>query len=113
MPIFKAAVQRGATPVDTMPSASALERDYRQAFERRPSAGRILRPRPPSFVLDRRARGLSTILALGPVVEDEDGQGSRALWRPFLTGRECPWRCAMCDLALRPSPRLPGPFQRR
>ena len=36
----------------------------------------------------------------GVIVEDERAaDGSRArIATVFLTGRECPWRCAMCDL---------------
>jgi uncharacterized Fe-S cluster-containing MiaB family protein len=54
------------------------------------------------FVLDRR----TTRPPLDPwryqdlIVEDEraaDGRPARTA-TVFLTGRECPWRCVMCDL---------------
>ena len=34
------------------------------------------------------------------IVEDERAADGRAAWTAtvFLTGRECPWRCVMCDL---------------
>ena len=55
------------------------------------------------FVLDRR--GSRPVhhdpwQHQGVIVEDErtaDG-GTAAMATVFLTGRECPWRCAMCDL---------------
>jgi radical SAM enzyme (TIGR01210 family) len=54
------------------------------------------------FVLDRRADRprLDPWRHQGLVVEDErtaDGQTARVA-TVFLTGRECPWRCTMCDL---------------
>ena len=38
----------------------------------------------------------------GVLVEDERGSDGRVITSAtiFLTGRECPWRCAMCDLWL-------------
>ena len=54
------------------------------------------------FVLDRRGpRPLhDPWRAQGVVVEDErTAEGTTArVATVFLTGRECPWRCAMCDL---------------
>ena len=54
------------------------------------------------FVLDRRPprRFLDPWRSQGLLVEDEraaDGTVARVATL-FLTGRECPWRCAMCDL---------------
>jgi radical SAM enzyme (TIGR01210 family) len=54
------------------------------------------------FVLDRRPARLShdPWRAQGLLVEDEpaaDGTIARVA-TVFLTGRECPWRCVMCDL---------------
>lgn len=54
------------------------------------------------FVLDRRAdrARLDPWRHQGLVVEDEptaDGRLARVA-TVFLTGRECPWRCTMCDL---------------
>lgn len=54
------------------------------------------------FVLDRRADRphLDPWRHQGLIVEDEcaaDGQRARVA-TVFLTGRECPWRCTMCDL---------------
>jgi radical SAM enzyme (TIGR01210 family) len=54
------------------------------------------------FVLDRRPprQGHDPWRAQGLVVEDEraaDGKVARVA-TVFLTGRECPWRCVMCDL---------------
>lgn len=54
------------------------------------------------FVLDRRPPGQrhDPWRAQGLVVEDErssDGTIARVA-TVFLTGRECPWRCVMCDL---------------
>ena len=54
------------------------------------------------FILDRREpRPLHDPWRhQGIIVEDErtaDGRTARAA-TVFLTGRECPWRCAMCDL---------------
>lgn len=54
------------------------------------------------FVLQRRAArpAHDPWRHQGVIVEDErTADGSRArLATVFLTGRECPWRCAMCDL---------------
>jgi archaeosine synthase beta-subunit len=54
------------------------------------------------FVLERRGPRIEhdPWRYQGLVVEDErTEQGSRArVATVFLTGRECPWRCAMCDL---------------
>jgi archaeosine synthase beta-subunit len=54
------------------------------------------------FILDRRSpRPIHDAWRhQGLIVEDErtaDGQIARAA-TVFLTGRECPWRCTMCDL---------------
>jgi archaeosine synthase beta-subunit len=54
------------------------------------------------FVLDLRGPrpALDAWRHQGIIVEDEraaDGQVARAA-TVFLTGRECPWRCTMCDL---------------
>jgi radical SAM enzyme (TIGR01210 family) len=54
------------------------------------------------FVLDRRAdrADLDPWRHQGLIIEDEraaDGQRARVA-TVFLTGRECPWRCTMCDL---------------
>jgi archaeosine synthase beta-subunit len=62
-------------------------------------AGALERDR---FVLERRANRapLDPWRHQGVIVEDErtaDGQISRVA-TVFLTGRECPWRCTMCDL---------------
>jgi archaeosine synthase beta-subunit len=67
------------------------------------------------FVLDRRpprATALDAWTSQGVVIEDER-LGSGAIARVatvFLTGRECPWRCAMCDLwqHTRPDDTPPG-----
>ena len=54
------------------------------------------------FVLERRGPRIQhdPWRYQGLIVEDErTEQGSRArMATVFLTGRECPWRCAMCDL---------------
>lgn len=57
---------------------------------------------PDRFVLDRRAPAPShdPWRHQGVIVEDErgaDGRPARSA-TVLLTGRECPWRCAMCDL---------------
>ena len=62
-------------------------------------AGALARDR---FVLERRGGRavLDPWRHQGIVVEDErtaDGQIARVA-TVFLTGRECPWRCTMCDL---------------
>jgi hypothetical protein len=54
------------------------------------------------FVLDRRPPRVvrDPWKAQGLVVEDErtaEGRAARSA-TVFLTGRECPWRCVMCDL---------------
>src|SRR5205085_1453036 len=54
------------------------------------------------FVLERRGARLThdPWRPQGVIVEDEpqsDGTLARVA-TIFLTGRECPWRCAMCDL---------------
>jgi radical SAM enzyme (TIGR01210 family) len=61
--------------------------------------GRIARDR---FVLERRGPRVSRDpwQHQGVLIEDEraaDGRITRAA-TVFLTGRECPWRCVMCDL---------------
>ncbi len=54
------------------------------------------------FVLDRRPPRQShdPWRAQGLLVEDEPGAGGTIarVATVFLTGRECPWRCVMCDL---------------
>ena len=54
------------------------------------------------FVLDRRGprQQHDPFRHQGVIVEDErDRDGSRArVATVLLTGRECPWRCTMCDL---------------
>jgi radical SAM enzyme (TIGR01210 family) len=54
------------------------------------------------FVLRRRGprAALDPWRHQGVLVEDEPspGGGSNRVATVFLTGRECPWRCAMCDL---------------
>jgi radical SAM enzyme (TIGR01210 family) len=56
------------------------------------------------FVLERRgARATHDPWRhQGVIVEDEPAQagGTTRVATVFLTGRECPWRCAMCDLWL-------------
>ena len=54
------------------------------------------------FVLERRGarEALDPWRHQGVIVEDEYGEDG-AIARVatvFLTGRECPWRCVMCDL---------------
>jgi radical SAM enzyme (TIGR01210 family) len=62
-------------------------------------AGRAARDR---FVLDRRSpRPVHDPWAPARVTVDPepDGRGGRVdVATAFLTGRECPWRCVMCDL---------------
>jgi archaeosine synthase beta-subunit len=65
-----------------------------------PSTG----PERERFILDRRGSRLlhDPWRYQGLIVEDEaaaDGPRARVA-TVFLTGRECPWRCAMCDLWL-------------
>ena len=50
--------------------------------------------------LDRQRAALSVDRPSGQLIEDEpDAQGSRVrTLTVFLTNRECPWRCLMCDL---------------
>ena len=54
------------------------------------------------FVLQRRGarQPLDPWRHQGVIVEDEPSPtgGSDRIATVFLTGRECPWRCAMCDL---------------
>ena len=83
------------------------ERDYRHAFERA-----VWRDAGPLSGARRRRATASSSSGAGPrpahdpwrhqglIVEDErtaDGAVARVA-TVFLTGRECPWRCAMCDL---------------
>lgn len=54
------------------------------------------------FVIERRPLRLAhdPWRSQGVLVEEEIGTDGRAVTvaTTFLTGRECPWRCAMCDL---------------
>ena len=56
------------------------------------------------FVLDRRGPrpAHDSWRHQGVIVENEPipGGGTTRVATVFLTGRECPWRCAMCDLWL-------------
>ena len=60
------------------------------------------RPERDRFVLQRRGRreALDPWRHQGVLLEDEPSPrgGHERIATVFLTGRECPWRCAMCDL---------------
>src|SRR5260221_8472278 len=54
------------------------------------------------FVIERRPPRVrhDPWLAQGLCVEEEPAANGTITWvaTVFLTGRECPWRCVMCDL---------------
>ena len=110
MPVFpKRRFQHGATSVDAMRAAPRPLRARLPPRVRAPvcgDAGAVYpadaRRRAIASCSIGAARGRSTIpgATRALIVEDErdGGRTPRAIATVLLTGRECPWRCAMCDL---------------